>query len=79
MSMIKSTANTTVQTQSSDNNWNSVSGKEMPGETRSEAKHLIGPVWLQSGLDDGSHLQARKENNDLMRGFGVGHHHSNQF
>lgn len=46
MSMIKSTANTTVQTQSSDNNWDSVSGKEMPGETRSEAKHLIGPVWL---------------------------------
>lgn len=48
--MIKSTANTTVKTQSSDDNWDSVGGEGDPGETKSAAKRLIRPVWLHRGV-----------------------------
>lgn len=48
--MIKSTANTSVKTQSSDNNWNSVCGERAPGETKSSAKRLIRPAWLHEGV-----------------------------
>lgn len=46
ISMIKSTANSTVKTQSSDNNWNLAGGAQEPGETKSAAGHLIQPVWV---------------------------------
>lgn len=50
MPMIKSTANTTVKTQSSDNTRDVVSGEQAPGETKSVAKRLIRPIWLQGEL-----------------------------
>lgn len=48
--MIKSTANTSVKTQGSDTNWDSVCGKRAPGETKSSAKRLIRPTWLLGGV-----------------------------
>lgn len=48
--MIKSTADTAVKTQRSDNNWDSVGGEQEPGETKSAAKRLIRPVWLHGGV-----------------------------
>lgn len=79
--MIKSTANTTVKSQSSDNNWDSVGGEQESRETKSAAKRLIRPIWLHREVDWAVVCTAepKGENNDRTRGFEVGHCYGNQF